>query len=189
MYNIFQQPWLLLGVSFLLLVVVYVMRTSFPEKQKLWHLLVPVFVIALAIGLDYFVMTDQEKVKGVMESAIDATVDIDAAALAPLIAEDYRDRQHVSKKALMSTYQYLMKTYSVKSMTMTSHNIDVDAETAEAEILVRVRMNPGNNAIPAPDMAYAKVKLVFKKKPDETWVIKTSQLLEVNKTAANWKAY
>jgi hypothetical protein len=189
MYNVFQQPWLLLGVSFLLLVVVYVMRTSFPEKQKWWHLLVPVFVIALAIGLDYFVMTDKEKVKSVIENAIDATVDKDAAALAPLIAEDYRDRQHISKKAIMTTFQYHVKSYSIKSITMTSHEIDVDGETAEAEILVRVRMNPSNTSMPAPNMAYAKIKLIFKKKPDQTWVIKSTQLIEVNKTPANWKTY
>ena len=189
MFNIFQQPWALLAVSFVLLVVVYIMRTSYPEKQKFWHLLIPVFVIILAFGLDYLVKTDQEKIKGVLNAAITATVERDTAAMAPLIAEDYRDRQHVSKKAIMMTFQYLVKRHSIKSITMTSHNIVVDGETAEAEILVRVRMNSGNTSIPAPDLAYAKVKLKFKKKPDETWVIKSTQLVEVNKNPVNWKTY
>jgi hypothetical protein len=192
MYNIFEQPWLLLMVAFLLVVVVYVMRTSFPQKQKWWHLLIPVVIAVAAFGVDYLVATDHEKVKGTIENAITATVDADAAAMAPLIAADYRDRHHPSKKAIMSTFNYVVKRYSIKSITMTYHDIVVAEEAeneAEAEILVRVRMSASGTSMPTPDFAYAKLKLKFIKKPDGSWAIKSTDLVEVNKNSVSWKTY
>ncbi len=192
MYNVFQQPWLLLSVSFLLVVVVYFIRTSFPDKQKWWHLLIPVAVAVGAFGLDYLVKTDHEKVKGVIDSAIVATLERDAVAMAPLIAEDYWDRHHPTKKSIMATFTYVVKRHSIQSITMTYHDIVVEGQAkgqAIAEILVRVRMDPSNASIPTPDFAYAKLKLKFKKKPDGNWTIQSTDLVEVNKNPVNWKSY
>ena len=50
MYNVFQQPWLLLLVAFVLLVVVYIIRSSFPDKQRWWHLLIPVLIAVGAVA-------------------------------------------------------------------------------------------------------------------------------------------
>lgn len=187
MFNIFQQPWGLLAVSFILLVVVYIMRTSYPEKQKWWHLLIPVFVITLAFGLDYLVKTDQEKIKGVLNAVITATMDRDFDAVGTLIAEDYSDRHHPTKQSILLTCKFLVNAHNFKSITLTSHNIVVDRQKADAEMLVRLRSDPSNTAMPTPEYNYAKLKLILTKKPDETWLIKSTQLVEVNKNPVNWK--
>jgi hypothetical protein len=189
MYNVFQQPWLLLFIAFMLLVVVYVMRTSFPQKQKWWHLLIPILIAAGAFGLDYLVKTDSEKVKGIMDNAIAATLERDTGAMNPLIADDYRDRHHPTKQMIMSTFNFVVARHSIRSITMTDYSIVVEGETADAEMLVRVRMNPATTAMPTPEFAYAKLKLKFKKKPDATWQIKSTDLVEVNKNPVNWKSY
>ncbi len=189
MYNVFQQPWLLLLVAFVLLVVVYIIRSSFPDKQRWWHLLIPVLVAVGAFGLDYLVRTDHEKVKRVIESVIKATTDKDVDTIGVFIAEDYRDRLHPGKMFIMGTCKHLIKRYNFQSIVMTYHDIIVEAETADAEILVRVRIDPASTSMPTPQFVYAKLKLKFKKKPDETWVIKSTELVEVNKNSVNWKSY
>lgn len=187
MFNIFQQPWALLAVSFVLLVVVYIMRTSYPEKQKFWHLLIPVFVITLAFGLDYLVKTDQEKIKRTLENIVTATMDKDVTAIEKLIAKDYFDRHHPTKQAIMNTCKFVVKRHNIKSITMTYHDILVDGKKANAEIIVRLRMNPATTAMPTPEYNFAKLKLDLKKNPNETWQIKSTQLVEVNKNPVNWK--
>ncbi len=82
MTNIFQTPWLLLFISLVLLMVVAVLRQSFPEKQRWWQLLLPLVLAIIAFGLDYFIKTDYEKVKHVIKCARDAVVAEDADALA-----------------------------------------------------------------------------------------------------------
>ncbi|MBW8017370.1 MAG: hypothetical protein FVQ82_14410 [Planctomycetes bacterium] len=187
MFNIFQQPWALLAVSFVLLVVVYIMRTSYPEKQKWWHLLIPVLVIVLAFGLDHLVKTDREKVKDALENIITATMDKDIEAIDRLIAEDYKDRHHPSKPFIMTTCRIVVKRHNIKSITMTYHNIVIEGKEANTEIIVRLRMDTSSTTMLTPEYNYAKVKLTLKKKPDETWVIKSTELVEVNKTPVNWK--
>ena len=187
MYNIFQQPWTLLTVSFVLLVVVYIIRTSYPEKQKSWHLLIPVFFVILAFGLDYLVKTDHEKVKSTLDSIITATMEKDVDAIDKQIAEDYYDRHHPTKQSIMNTCKFVVKRHNIKSITMTYHNIVINGEKADAEILVRLRMAPATTSMPTPEYNYAKLKLILNKKPDQTWKIKSTQLVEVNKNPVNWK--
>ncbi|MCF7956630.1 MAG: hypothetical protein K9M75_12575 [Phycisphaerae bacterium] len=187
MFNIFQQPWALLAVAFVLLVVVYIMRTSYPEKQKFWHLLIPVLVIILAFGLDYLVKTDKEKIKDVLDSVITATMEKDVDAIGVLIAEDYSDRHLPTKAAIMVTCKFMVNAHNFKSITMTYHNIVVEGQKANAEIIVRLRSNPSNTSMPTPEFSYARLKLIFKKKPDETWLINSTELVEINKNPVNWK--
>lgn len=187
MYNIFQQPWLLLAVSFVLLVVVYIIRTSYPEKQKTWHLMIPVFTIILAFGLDYLVKTDHEKVKTVLEDIVTATMNRDLNTIDKLMAEDYSDRYHPTKQSIMGICKIVVKLHNIKSMTITSHDIAVEGQKANAEMLVRLRMDASSTAIPAPEWNYAKVKLILNKKSDQSWQIKSTQLVEVNKNPVSWK--
>lgn len=187
MSNIFEQPWILLAVAFVLLVVVYIIRTSYYEKSKWWHLLIPVFACVAAFGVDYLVKTDHEKVKEVLESVIDATMAKDVDAIAPLIAEDYRDRYHPTKQFIMMTCRHMISRHKFQSIVMTYDAITIKGEIADAEILVRLRIDPENMSMPAPEFNFAKLNLTLKKKPDASWVIKSTELVEINKTPVNWK--
>jgi len=187
MYNIFQQPWLLLALSFVLLVIVYIIRTSFPEKQKSWHLILPVLIIVLALGLDYLVKTDHEKVQTTLEDIVTATLNRDVNTIDKLIAEDYSDRHHPNKQSIMELCKIVVKIHNIKSMTITSQDITVEGKKANAEMLVRLRMHDSNSAIPAPEWNYAKVKLFLNKQPDKSWQIKSTELVEVNKQPVSWK--
>ena len=107
-----------------------------------------------------------------------------------LIAEDYRDRHHPTKQFIMTTCGFVVKRHNIKSITMTYYDIVVEDQKANAEILVRLRMDPTNTSMPTPELNYAKLKLTLKKKTNETWVIKSTELVEVNKKPVNWnRAY
>ena len=186
MFNIFQQPWVLLIVSFVLLVIVYIIRTSYPEKERWWFLLIPVFAVILAFGLDYLVKTDHEKVKGVLEDIITATMNKDVDAIDELIAEDYHDRHHPTKQSIMNTCKFVVARHNIKSITMAQRNIIIDGPEANVELSVILRMDTSKTAMPTPELNSAKLKLTITKKTDQSWVIQSTQLVEVNKNPVNW---
>ena len=58
MWNIFEQPWTLLGAAVLVLFGVLTFRSVWSEKRKPWQWLLPAGVALLGVGLDLAVTTD-----------------------------------------------------------------------------------------------------------------------------------
>ena len=186
MYNCFEHPWLGLVAAFIGLVAVYLFRSSFPEKRKWWQLLLPVMIVVGAFGLDHFVKTDPEKINNVIETGLQATINKDIKAIDPLFAANYSDRFHPRKDAIMGTVKYLLAGHNFERAVMTYHDILVEGKNATADVLIRVHLNEYGSDIPAPSIVYAKLRLIFSKKPDSLWAIKSTDLVEINKRPVNW---
>jgi len=58
MFDIFEQPWTLMGAAVLVLFGMLTFRSFCPEKRRWWQLLVPVFLAVAAFGADMLVQTD-----------------------------------------------------------------------------------------------------------------------------------
>ena len=109
MTYIFQTPWPLLFISLVLLIVVTLVRQNSPEKQLWWLLLLPLVLAAVALGLDYFIKTDFEKVKHTLKCARNAVVAENADALGMTLSPEYSDRSHKSSKQLVSFMRSFFK--------------------------------------------------------------------------------
>ncbi|GAI46979.1 unnamed protein product, partial [marine sediment metagenome] len=72
MFDFFEQPWTLLITAILVLLVVLMLRRIFPGKKHWGQWLLPLFLAALAFGLDYLVQTDLEKINAVISTAVKA---------------------------------------------------------------------------------------------------------------------
>jgi ketosteroid isomerase-like protein len=184
---IFEQPWVLLAVAFVALVIVYFARTSFPEKSKWWHLLIPVLIAGGAFGLDHLVKTDHEKIVETLERLTMAVMEKDVDTISGLISDDYSDRYHRSKSSIMGTSKYVVRMHKFKSIVMTFHEVIIDGETADAEILVRLRTDSKESTMPTPELSYVRLKLVMAKKADGNWRIESTGLVEYNNQPVSWK--
>ena len=186
MYNFFEHPWLLVIIAFISLIAVYVFRSTFPDKRKFWQILIKVLILVIAFGLDYLVKTDKEKIKSIFETGIKATMDKDIQTIASLFADDYSDRFHPNKAAVVQTARHLIAAHNFERAVMTYHDITVEGPEASAEILVRVHLDNQNSSYPAPELVYARLKLDLTKRGDQTWAIKSTDLVEINNQSVNW---
>ncbi|TRZ52496.1 MAG: hypothetical protein D4S01_02820, partial [Dehalococcoidia bacterium] len=60
-FNVFETPWLLLAVAVFLFLVIQIIYV-FSDKWRFWLITLPILTASMAIGLDYFVKTDLEKI-------------------------------------------------------------------------------------------------------------------------------
>ncbi len=187
MTNIFQTPWLLLFISLVLLMVVAVLRQSFPEKQRWWQLLLPLVLAIIALGLDYFIETDYEKVKQVIKHARDAVVAEDADALATTLSPGYSDRSHNSGGELVRFLRSFFATTKIDKAPQTTGQIVIDAPTATAENVYRVHVGPDSAYTQAATIYYVKVRMHLRKNADAQWLITGCELLELNFQPFRWR--
>lgn len=68
MFDIFEQPWTLVGAAVLILFGMLTFRSFCPEKRRWWQLPVPVFLTVAAFGVDMLVQTDLEKINFVIRA-------------------------------------------------------------------------------------------------------------------------
>ncbi|GAJ21274.1 unnamed protein product, partial [marine sediment metagenome] len=57
MFNVFQQPWLLIIAATICLLIVLVFRAVLVDKKHSWQLALPFVIVGLALGLDFIVKT------------------------------------------------------------------------------------------------------------------------------------
>lgn len=187
MTNIFQSPWLLLFISLVLLMVVAALRQSFPEKQRWWQLLLPLLLAIIALGLDYFIKTDYEKVKHMIKCARDAVVAEDADALARTLSPGYSDRSHNSGDQLVRFLRSFFTTTQIDKARQTTGQIVIDAPTATAENVYLVHVGPNSAYTQAATIYYVKVRLRLEKNADAQWLITGCELLELNFQPFHWR--
>ncbi len=186
MTNIFQTPWLLLFISLVLLIVVTVVRQNSPEKQLWWLLLLPLVLAIIALGLDYFIKTDYEKVKHMIKCARDAVVAEDADALARILSPGYSDRSHNSGDQLVRFLRSFFTTTQIEKAPQRGGQIVVDAPTATAENLYRVHVGPNSAYTQAATIYFVKVRMRLRKDADAQWLITGCELLELNFQPFRW---
>ena len=102
MFDFFEQPWTLIGAAVLVLFGMFTFRSMFPEKRHWWQLLIPVFIVGVALGLDGIVKTDLEKINVVVNRGIKAVKEEDARAIESILSEQYSDSYHRSKQHLLN---------------------------------------------------------------------------------------
>ncbi len=186
MTNIFQTPWLLLFISLVLLMVVAVLRQSFPEKQRWWQLLPPLVLAIIALGLDYFIKTDYEKITQVIKHARDAAVAEDADALATTLSPDYSDRSHKSRDQMVRFIRSFLTTTQINKAPQRGGNIVIDAPKATAENFYRVHVEPNSAYAQAATIYFVKVRFRLTKNADDQWLITGCELMELNNQPFHW---
>ena len=105
MFDVFENPWGLLTLAFVALLVVLVVRAVCTGKRRLWLFLIPVLLVVLAVGLDYAVETDLEKIRNTIKALAEAVDEEDADALEKVLAENYYDSFHRSKDAMIRNFK------------------------------------------------------------------------------------
>ncbi len=187
MWNVFEQPWTLLGAAVLVLFGVLTFRSVWSEKRRPWQWLLPAGVALLGVGLDLAVTTDLEKINQMIKTGLQAVQEENCAAIDPLIAADYEDSYHKSRESLMDQCRARLRPPAVQRARKVSSKIEITPPTAK--VALSIWMTFDQNSVWA--QAYKQTALIavdvyLRKQPDKSWRVTRIEVREVDKMPASW---
>jgi hypothetical protein len=188
MFDLFEQPWTLVGVAVLVLFGMLTFRSLFPEKRRWWQLAVPAFIVAAAFATDLLVQTDREKIYALLKKGMKAVEQGNLDALAAIISADYNDSYHNSKQELMAHTWRQMERSGVQKIKKNSALIRVSPPHASATIIVLVRFEQDSYiAQNYKPWLLIKLRVNLQKQPDKSWLINRAEVLEVDRQPVQWQ--
>ena len=189
MFDFFEQPYTLIGVAVIVLFVVFTYRSVIPEKRYWWQFLIPLFIAVAGIGFDMLVETDLEKINSIISTVITAVQEEDCNSIEALIAEDYRDSFHNTKRDLMSHCRRELKPPLVYKNKKTACLVELSPPKAKATVFMTTTFDKNSHVSQNyKPFIFFKIELHFQRQPDKTWLISRSELLEIDRQRTNWQS-
>ena len=187
MFDVFEQPWTLVGAAVLLLFGILTFRSVLPEKRHFWQLLLPVFVVISAFGLDTAVQTDLEKINSVIDTAIKAVQEEDCNAIDTIIAGNYHDSFHSTKKHLMTRCRLKLTPSLIVKNKKTASLVKLSPPNATVVLFMLTTFDK-NSSISEDYKSFllTKMELSLQKQLDKTWLISRAEILALDRQPANW---
>ena len=185
MTNVFEQPWLLLIVAGVIFIGVFIFRDVLPTKGKWLFVMAPIFIAGLAIALDYFVQTDNEKIISIIRKAVKAVEREDVNALSPLISEDYQDSLNRSKEGLLWYCRQRLSEPVIEKNVARIVSLKIQGNVASAVFTVRMVFDPRGPIYDSVQQMVFKFEANFHKQGDN-WYFSRVELLEIDMHPADW---
>ena len=187
MFDIFEQPWTLVGISIIFLFGILTFRSIFPEKRAWWQWLLPVIVVATAFGTDYIVQTDHEKIAATIHTGLKAVQNEDVRAIDALLAENYSDSFHNSKEALLADCRRELQQNLVEKDKITRKLIKISGPKAIATVFIIITFQK-NSYIAQNYLPFLQIKadIYLQKQPDNIWLVNRVEIREINKQQTTW---
>jgi hypothetical protein len=187
MWNLFEQPWTLLGAAVIVLFGVLTFRSVWSDKQRWWQWLLPAGVAVLALGLDFGITTDLEKINHVIKIGMKAGEQEDLVTIGQLIAADYEDSCHKSKRALLDRCRARLEPPAIDRIKKVAARVQVSPPEATATLTMWITFNKesfwARNYKPN---ALVIMQLYFRRQPDKTWLLNRAEIVEVDKMRVKW---
>ncbi len=187
MFDIFEQPWTLVGAAILVLFGILTFRSIFPEKRYWWQWLLPVFMAVTAFGTDYLVQTDLEKINSVINAGIKAVENEDYLTIEAVIAENYSDSLHDSKSSLIAHCRQKLSQNMVEKNKKTGQLITISESNATATVFVLITFAK-DSYISQNYLSFLQIKaeLYLRKQLDNKWLITRVEIREINRQRVDW---
>lgn len=188
MFNVFEQPWTLLGVSVLVFFGVLTFRSVWDQKRRWWQWLLPLAVAGAAFGLDFLVATDLENVHTTIDTLLEAVEDEDCPGVALCIGPDYRDIRHSSKAALMTRCHQELNGPTVETLKKLDDFVELSPREAKVTVSLFARFEKDSRiARQYKPVFLAKVRFHLTKRADGQWLVDRIDMLEVDKQSVSWR--
>jgi hypothetical protein len=189
MLDVFEYPWLLLGMSLALFMIMGTLRSVFPEKRHWCQMAIPLLVAASAVLLDVLVDTDRELILHATKNLHIATEKEDVNAIAKLIAPDYQDALHHNRQQLLDRAVAWISRSQIKK----AGKVGMAWESLESSTaVVSVRSGIVFQKDSAVAQTYKpqfliRIRLHLKKQADRRWLIQEIELNQVDGQSFGWR--
>lgn len=187
MFNIFEYPFVGIGLAVTAMVALWIFDAIRPEKKRKWHFAVPFVIAALAFAIAYFVQTDKEKIFGTVNKGIKAFEEQRIEPIKEIVADDYTDIANTSKEMLMAYCEGLFQTAAVEKITLFSRQIEIDGNKATFTMEGLLKFTEQSEmAKMGKAFLIVKARLHFRKTSQRKWLIYSCEILELDRKPVNW---
>lgn len=188
MWNIFEHPWSLIAAAIIVSLAIMIVRSFAPQKHRWWHFALPVLIIIAAFALDFFFQTETELIKNVVNSVITAVEEENCSAIERIIAENYHDSKHRSKRSLIINCTSKLSSPIIEKIIKRIISIEIASPNATAVLTARVMFDEESEIYQGfRREMFTKVKLDLQKQRDKKWLISRAEILEIDLQPAGWK--
>jgi hypothetical protein len=188
MFNFFEHPWGLIIIAIITFFVVLIFRSISPEKRRWWQWLLPAFLVIAAFGLDSLVETDLEKINAVIDKGVKAVEDEDPDSIEQIIADNYSDSYHRTKRALMLHCRAQLSEPLIERNVKRIISINIQPPEATAIFTVRILFDKRSYVYQSfKTQMLIKLQVDLQKQPDNQWLINRAELLAIDLHPADWK--
>jgi hypothetical protein len=189
MFDVFEQPWTLVGAGVLVLFGMLTFRSVWPEKRHWWQLALPAFIVAAAFGTDRLVQTDREKIHSLLKQGVKAMEREDCDAIATIVADDYHDSYHDSKRHLLAHCVTELKRSPVLRVKKGSVFIKSSPPDGMAVLIGTIKFDQNSYVAKTyKDWVIVKARIYLRKQVDKSWLINRIEVLEIDRTSVNWQS-
>lgn len=187
MWNIYEYPFTGIAVAIVVLAGLGLFGIFKPEKKRRWHLLIPLFIVALSFAVAYFIQTDREKILGAINKGIKAFEEQKIEPIREIVAADYSDPFHTSKEYIVAYCQATMQMAMVDRVTFLSSETIIEGNKAvfTAEMMVKFTEESEISKMGKPFLI-VKAEFHFEKTADKKWLINKCEVLELDRKQVNW---
>jgi len=188
MSNIFEQPWTLLIVAIIVLLVMLMLRRILPEKRHWGQWLLPAFLAVAAFGFDLLVKTDLEKINAVINTVIKAVEQENSDAIEAIISANYRDSYHNTKRDLMRHCRSKLSEPLVEKNKKRPPIIEISPPNATVTLTVIIHFDKQSSVYQdIQRLIQTKSKINLQKQQDGRWLINGVEILEINMQRVSWR--
>lgn len=182
MWNIFQQPTLLIIVAAIVFFAQRIFRWVNVDKCPNTYLLIPLLIVGLAFGIDYVVKSDTERINSLISTVRKAIIQEDADTVEENMKADYSDAYHRSRDVAISHLHSLFQLAPIKSAKIMQKEMEINGRSAILKIKAFLYFEPD-----APlSIATIVFSLDLEKNADKDWLIAGSEFLELNNHPVGW---
>ncbi|MFH1616565.1 MAG: hypothetical protein ABIG61_15960 [Planctomycetota bacterium] len=187
MFDVFEQPWLLLIAAVVIHFILGVVRFIKADRRRWWYYVPAIALVFAAIGLDFFVRTDLEKVNAVIKNCKKAVETQDVKMLVSYVAPDYYDSGNHTHRSFVNLCDSLLSEPLVEKATIMNKQIELGTLKTNVLMSVWLKLHEQNTVARYKTVAAVRIKLIFTKQPDRKWLIRGLEILEVDNHPVNWR--
>jgi hypothetical protein len=189
MFNCFENPWGLITIAVVAVLILLMFRSIFPEKRRWWQWLLPAFLVVAAFGLDFLVETDSEKINAVINKGVKAVEDENPDAIEQIIADNYADSYHSSKSVLMAHCREVLSEPLVEKNIKRTVSTTIQPPKATVIFTVRILFDKQSYVYQSfKSQMLTEVQADLQKQPDNCWLISRAELLKIDFQPADWQS-
>ncbi len=187
MRNLYEDPWLMLIVGIVVLIIGVWIRNTVSEKKGLWLILAGVLSAAGGFGLDYAVATDYEQVQTVIYTCRDATIARDIRMITPLISPSYQDPVHFNRDVFIANIDNVFKTAAISKIKFQEMTVNLFGAAGRVAIKAAVFLDPNSSYAAAGGLFFVEMSVDLRK-DNHQWKIAGAEVETINNDRVNWKA-